>query len=139
MKPYVCKPKREVKMNKKLDEQAKLLAELPYTLKIARDITVDGKNVFLTSHPELIGCMAQGDEVDKAVDNLREVTYEYILSLLEDKLPVPMPLSRQSTTGYARATITGEVKGNKPFGDILVDVIQPTTREDISTAECVSC
>ena len=126
-------------MNKKLDEQAKLLAELPYTLKIAKDMTVDGQYVFLASHPELIGCMAQGAKVEEAVESLKEVTYEYILSLLEDKLSVPMPLSRQTMTGYARATIKGEVKGNKPFGDILVDIIQPTTREDISTAECVFC
>lgn len=87
--------------------------ELPYTLKISKDKTVDGKDVFLAIHPELIGCMAQGITVEEAVGNLKEVTYEYILSLLEDRVPIPVPSSKLTTTTYI-TTVRGEIKGNKP-------------------------
>lgn len=124
-------------MNKKLEERAKTVAEWPYTLRISKDKTVDGKDVFLASHPELIGCMAQGETVEEAVKNLKEVTYEYILSLLEDHVPIPIPSSRQTTTG-AR-TIHAEVQGHRPFLDIMSDVVQPSVRTVVSTVDCVSC
>jgi predicted RNase H-like HicB family nuclease len=126
-------------MNKKLDERARTVAEWPYTLKISKDKTVDGKDVFLASHPELIGCMAQGEKVEEAVENLKEVTYEYILSLLEDHVPVPVPMSKLTITKYAHSTIAETVTGNKPFLDILSDAVKPSIREDISTVECVFC
>lgn len=126
-------------MDRKLDERLRTIMEWPYAVKISRDKTVDGKEVFLASHPELIGCMAQGETVEDAVKSLKEVTYEYILSLLEDHVPIPMPSSRLTRTRAAHSTIVGTITGNKPFGDILSDVVQPSTREDISTVECVSC
>ena len=124
-------------MNRSLDERAKTVVGWPYTMKISKDKTVDGRDIFLASHPELIGCMAQGDTVEEAVKSLKEVTYEYILSLLEDHVPIPLPSSRLTTTG-AR-TIHGEVQGHRPFLDILSDVVQPSVRTDISTVDCVSC
>jgi predicted RNase H-like HicB family nuclease len=139
MKFYAYRSRKETKMNKILEKRARTVAEWPYTLKISKDRTVDGKEVYLASHPELIGCMAQGETVKGAVESLEEVTYEYILSLLEDHVPIPVPLSKLITTKYAHLTIQGTVKGNKPFIDILADVAQPSVREDISTVECVSC
>jgi predicted RNase H-like HicB family nuclease len=126
-------------MSRNLNERARMFTELPYTVKISKDKTVDGKDVFLASHPELIGCMAQGITVEEAVGNLKEVTYEYILSLLEDKVPVPVPPSKLTTTTYGHLTIQKEIKGNKPFIGILSEVVQPSVRQDISTVECVSC
>jgi predicted RNase H-like HicB family nuclease len=126
-------------MSKKIEEKARTFAELPYSIKISKDKTVDGGDVFIASHPELVGCMAQGDTVEEAVETLKEVTCEYIESLLEDRLPIPVPSSRLTTTVYIRTTISETVRGNKPFIDILSDVVQPSTREDISTVECLSC
>jgi hypothetical protein len=83
--------------------------------------------------------MAQGETVEEAVKSLKEVTYEYILSLLEDHVPIPVPSSKLTTTKYAHLTIQGTIRGNKPFIDILSNVAQPSVREDISTVECVSC
>ncbi len=126
-------------MNRKLDEKARTIAEWPYTIKISKDKTVDGGEVFLASHPELIGCMAQGETVEEAVQNLKEVTYEYALSLLEDRMPIPVPSSRLTIIRSAHATIVRTITANKPFTDILSDVVQPSTRQDISTVDCVSC
>lgn len=126
-------------MNRSLEKQAKEFAELPYIVKISKDKTIDGGSVFLASHPELIGCMAQGVTVEEAVESLREVTYEYILSILEDKMPVPVPQSKTMTSVEKPLVIEETVMGNKPFIDILSDSIQPSTREDVSTVECVSC
>ena len=126
-------------MNRKLDERARAVAEWPYTLKISKDKTVDGKDVFLATHPELIGCMAQGETVQEAVGNLKEVTCEYILSLLEDQVPIPVPSSKLTITSYAHSTIESTIMGNKPFLDVLSDVVQPSARNDVSTVECVFC
>ncbi|MGD0354494.1 MAG: type II toxin-antitoxin system HicB family antitoxin [Dehalococcoidia bacterium] len=126
-------------MNKKqLDDRAKTVMGWPYTVKISKDQTVDGKEVFLASHPELIGCMAQGETVEEAVKSLKEVTYEYILSLLEDHVPIPVPTSRL-TVSTAYRSVVQTITANKPFIDILSDVVQPSTRQDISTVDCVSC
>lgn len=126
-------------MNGKLDKRARTVTDWPYAVKVSKDKTVDGKEVFLASHPELIGCMAQGETLEEAVKSLKEVTYEYILSLLEDHVPIPLPSSRLTITRSAHSTIVRTITGNKPFVDILSDVAQPSTRQDISTVECVSC
>jgi len=123
----------------KLVERARTVAEWPYTTKISKDKTVDGGQVFLASHPELIGCMAQGETVEEAVKNLKEVTYEYVLSLLEDHVPIPLPSSRLTITRSAHSTIERTITANRPFIDILSDVVQPSSRQDISTVDCVSC
>ena len=78
-------------MKKDLRKQAEILAGQPYTVDVSRDETTDGKFVYLATHPELPGCMAQGITIEEAKVNLKEVAAEYILSLLEDKLSVPEP------------------------------------------------
>ena len=87
-------------------------------------------------HPELPGCMAQGETVEEAIENLKEVTLEYILSLLEDRLPIPIPSGRltKTTTSYS---ISNTVTGSKSFLDALSEAVQPCTRQEISTVELV--
>jgi len=123
-------------MKKGINERARLLVELPYAVKIAHDKTVDGGEAFLASHPELTGCMAQGSTVEEAVKALKEVTFEYIVSLLEDNIPVPLPSSNMTATGSC--TIYADVQGNNSFKDISGDTGQPFIKGGISTAECVS-
>ncbi len=128
-------------MRNKLQNKAHKLAEQPYTVKIERDRTIDGQQVFLVSHPELIGCMAQGGNVKEAMDNLKEVTEEYILSLLEDSLPIPTPATRSISTIQETATVIGTFTGSgtKTLSDIFARVTQPSTREEVATVELVSC
>jgi predicted RNase H-like HicB family nuclease len=124
-------------MNKdELQNRAKTTAAWPYTVRISKDETVDGQIVFLATHPELPGCMAQGKDVEEAMANLKEVTFEYILSLLEDRIPIPMPSGRtKTTTSYS---ISNTTIGNKSFLDILSEAVQPCTREELSTVELVN-
>jgi len=85
-------------MTHDLRAQAEKLAAEPYTVEILKDETVDGKTVFVASHPELPGCMAQGVDIAEAVVNLGEAAVEYIMSLLEDGLPVPSPSTMMTHT-----------------------------------------
>lgn len=108
----------------KLDKQAEILADKPYPIDIMADRTVDGKPVYVVSHPELPGCMAQGDTIGEAMDNLKDARIEYILSLLEDRLPVPFPHSRAAETASSPAEVSysDEFSSQQPSsfsGDLL--------------------
>lgn len=85
-------------MTHDLRAQAEKLAAELYTVEILKDETVDGKTVFVASHPELPGCMAQGVDIAEAVENLGAAAVEYIMSLLEDGLPVPSPSTKMTHT-----------------------------------------
>ena len=125
-------------MNKNAQEKAKTVAAWPYTVKISKDETTDGRSVFLATHPELVGCMAQGATIEEATGSLKEVTYEYVLSLIEDRLPIPVPSARVTRTTQAIVSKTYTVVGNQPFPDVLSKVVQPRSRQDISTVELVT-
>lgn len=79
------------KRTHELRERAKQLASQPYRTEVAKDTTTDGETVYVASHPELPGCMAQGITTREAEENLSEATFEYILTMLEDGLAVPDP------------------------------------------------
>ena len=127
-------------MGNKLQDKARKLAELPYTVKVEKDKTIDGQEVFLASHPELIGCMAQGASFEEAVENLREVRLEYISSLLEDDSPIPSPTTRQTSTSQEAVTVieTFTATPSKPFLGVLGEVVQPSTREAVATVELIT-
>ena len=78
-------------MSTNLEEQARGLAARPYAVEVMQDETTDGQPIYLLTHPELLGCMAQGRTIEEAKSSLEEARVEYILSLLEDGLPVPDP------------------------------------------------
>jgi predicted RNase H-like HicB family nuclease len=128
-------------MGNKLQDKARKLAELPYTVRVEKDKTIDGQEVFLATHPELVGCMAQGATTEEAVDNLKEVTQEYILSLLEDGLTVPIPMTKLTSTTQETITVEGTFTAPAPqsFLGILSEVVQPSTREQVGTAELITC
>jgi predicted RNase H-like HicB family nuclease len=129
-------------MNKSLMAKAKLLAQQPYTIDILEDETVDGRHVYLIACPQLPGCMAQGSTIEEAEENLREVTVEYILSLLEDGEPVPFPFSRPTTT-TSGAINTGirdfvQKQGEQNFLDDLSKTVIPSTRRRVAIVEWIS-
>lgn len=84
--------------SKKLEEKASILSNEPYGIEYAVDETVDGHTVFLLTHPELPGCMAQGVTIEDALKELQEVRYDCLLSLLEDGLPIPSPIITTTET-----------------------------------------
>lgn len=127
-------------MNTKLIEQAEKLAAEPYSVDIMRDETTTGETVFLLSHPELLGCMAQGQRLDEARDNLADATKEYILSLLEDGLPVPLPQVRLTTTTVINSeTYTNKYLGQpeRTFLDDLSSAAQPLKRSYLGTVSLI--
>jgi predicted RNase H-like HicB family nuclease len=85
-------------MDRNLREKAKRLAELPYSVEVAKDETTDGEPVYLARIPELEGCIAQGETIEQAVEDLHQAKIDYIQSLLEDGLPVPKPALRATRT-----------------------------------------
>src|SRR4051812_31362431 len=75
-----------------LDETGGRYSEPCYTVRVILEVDEDGDSFYLASHPELDGCMAQGDTWEEAVESLRGVRELFISSLIRRGLPVPPPL-----------------------------------------------
>ena len=131
-------------MSKKLEIKAKELAKKPYSTDIMEDETVDGGRVYLLAHPELPGCMAQGVSINEAEKNLKEVTIEYILSLLEDDLPVPPPRTYATTTTsrFSQANVKEFNAAPQQIGlnflDDLSRTAMPHNRHKIANVELIN-
>lgn len=118
---------------------AETLANSDYTVRIAQDETTDGKQVWFLTVLELPGCMAQGATQDEALKNLREARIEYILSLLDDGLPVPTPTRTISIT--TSNSTGGDVDTYTPpadFEDDLAGVVKPAHRHDVAEVAWVA-
>ncbi len=63
----------------------------PYILVVFRDETTDDEPVYVALNPELDGCVAQGDSMQEAQENLEEYRIDHIEHLLKHNLPVPGP------------------------------------------------
>jgi predicted RNase H-like HicB family nuclease len=113
-------------MTSDLEKRAEKLANRPYTVEFMEDETTDGEPIFVVSHPELPGCMAQGETLHEALQELEDARKEYILSLLEDGLPVPQPLERR----IGGATSTSGTHGTWLSTPDIVD-ITPDSSEDM--------
>ena len=126
--------------NAGLVEQAEKLTTELYAIDVMRDETTTGESVYLLSHPELPGCMAQGLEIEEAQENLADARKEYILSLLEDGLPVPLPRLQLTTTSAGQSDMyTGSyaaVPEPTNFDD-LTTVVQPKKRSYLGTVSPV--
>ncbi|MBA3944949.1 MAG: type II toxin-antitoxin system HicB family antitoxin [Herpetosiphonaceae bacterium] len=77
-----------------LAQQIEYYVRLPYRVTIERD-ECDGAVCYIARHPELRGCMAQGKTPDEAVADLDDALYDYITALLEEGIPIPLPIVRQ--------------------------------------------
>lgn len=76
-----------------LQREVEKLANRVYFTIVFLDKTTDDESIYVAVHPELDGCVAQGDTVEEARENLNLVRRDYILHLLEHNLPVPGPAS----------------------------------------------
>lgn len=63
-------------------------AEMNYTTVVALDET----GAYLAWHPELVGCMSDGDTPGEAIANLSEAREMTLEHLRQHDLPVPPPL-----------------------------------------------
>jgi predicted RNase H-like HicB family nuclease len=132
------------KRNPELWTKAQHLAGRGYTTTISEDTLSDGTKVYLTEHPELEGCMTQGDSVDQALNDLKQVTVDFIYYLLEDGLEVPNPISSQTITGGSGSkaklvdlgpivtfTPKDEELSRAEVEEIFDEIVQPEHRKTI--------
>ncbi len=70
------------------------------------DDTTGGGSIYVALHPDLPGCMSQGDTPAEARANLDDAREMYIASLVEDGLPVPEPHSWRPAMETVGATVT---------------------------------
>lgn len=80
-------------MNERLLEQAEKLASRNYMVSVYEDKLSDGTTIYMAKNPELSGCMAQGETIEDAINNLRDARIDYIYDSLEDGISVPDPAS----------------------------------------------
>lgn len=85
-------------MKNEIYERAIELSKKPYSIEISRSKTTDGQDIYLAKNIELEGCMAQGDSIDDALNNLFNATVDYISSLIEDGLDIPLPGNKKTFT-----------------------------------------
>ena len=78
--------------------EAEKLAARPYTIFTQLDLSTTGDPVYLALSPELEGCIGQGETEDHAIADLALARIDFIQSLLEDGLPVPVPQSSITST-----------------------------------------
>lgn len=62
-----------------------------YPIIVKESAYTDGSPCYEAEHPDLPGCMGQGDSINEAIEDLHHARYLYIESLLEDGLPIPAP------------------------------------------------
>ena len=72
-------------------QEAEQLAMRPYSLFVFLDQTTDDDTIYVAVNPELKGCVAQGETVNEAEENLAEVRIDYITHLLAHGLTIPEP------------------------------------------------
>jgi len=96
-------------MESALELKARQLAARNYTVFLIYDGSTEGETGYVLGHPELPGCMGEGETLDEANEDLRDATYGYILLLLEKELNVPMPKSHSPITESDAQTIRQEI------------------------------
>jgi antitoxin HicB len=68
---------------------------LPYRVEIDWESDERGNAYYVARHPELDGCMAQGQTREEALASLHEARELYIRALLKRGLDVPRPEVRE--------------------------------------------
>lgn len=85
-------------MTDNIRQRAEELARQPYTEVAFRERTTTGGYVYVAVTPELEGCVAQGETMQEALDNLRLFRVDYIEHLLENSLTITEPSSVATST-----------------------------------------
>jgi antitoxin HicB len=69
------------------------------SLSYSYELVGDEDGSFVASHPDLIGCMAQGETADKAIRALDLARRAWLEVRFEDGLPIPEPLDEGDFSG----------------------------------------
>jgi antitoxin HicB len=69
------------------------------SLSYPYELVRDGDDLFVASHPGLIGCLAQGETADEAVEALDLARRAWLEVRFEDGLPIPEPLEDADYSG----------------------------------------
>jgi predicted RNase H-like HicB family nuclease len=109
----------------KIKDKARRLARRPYVLIVFRDVTTDDEPIYLAMNPELDGCMAQGETMQEAQENLNEFRVDLIEHLLAHELPVPEPAWMATSTENDDNVIAVPVKREEDFKETLVGYLTP--------------
>lgn len=103
-----------------------------YPIIVKESTYTDGSSCYEAEHPDLPGCMGQGDSVNEAIEDLNHARYLYIESLIEDGLPVPppsdplpVPFNVTVSTGSASETQTESVIVDSDTQNYRNDLITP--------------
>lgn len=64
---------------------------LSYPCELVRD----EEGIFVASHPDLPGCLAQAESANEAVANLDEARHAWISYRFENGLPIPEPVDEE--------------------------------------------
>ncbi|CAN5500440.1 hypothetical protein BH23CHL4_BH23CHL4_24020 [soil metagenome] len=98
-----------------------------YPAVLRQESLSDGRPWFVAFHPDLPGCMADGPTREIALQELDEARKEFIASLIEDGLPVPVP------SGNGHATIGTEASIHRPVVSIPSDYhIEPSKQQRLT-------
>jgi len=74
-----------------MNRNAKALSERSYYTEVRYQPEGNGSPDYIASNPEIPQCIAQGDSVKEALQNLAATRAEIIEYLIENNLPVPEP------------------------------------------------
>lgn len=103
-----------------IEERARELASQNYTVCELYDDSQKGEPGYVVGHPELPGCVAEGDTLEEALEYLKDATHGYISLLLEQGLSVPKPRSQSISTDSNAKTISEEVGTEEPATVMLL-------------------
>jgi len=101
-------------MKKNLRAEAEKLANRPYRFVVSQDETTDGKSAYAALVVELNDCIGHGNTEQQAIADASSAAIDYIESLLEEELPVPMPLQMMAISFSSGSTV--QSKRHQPEG-----------------------
>lgn len=75
---------------------------LPYRMEIIPD-TIEGG--FAVRFPELPGCLTCADTMEEAVRNAEDCKREWLAAAIEDRTPIPEPMTNEDYSGQFKLRI----------------------------------
>ena len=70
--------------------------KLPYRIELIPDVDEGG---FVVTFPDLPGCLSTGETIEEAYKNAEDAKHEWLMSAMEDHLPIPEPDSCDNYSG----------------------------------------
>ncbi len=101
--------------------KAKELAARHYFTIIDREKSNKGGYYYVATHPDLPGCVADGQTPEEAKQELAKARVDFIYFLLEDNLAVPEPKKYEVTSETQRLE-EGIVLRELPIGYIVEEL-----------------